>query len=475
MRIRLLAPTFYCLLGFVLGGAPLAKAQTRVLFVGNSFTHGKFDPVRLYNAAGVTDENYGQTGARAENYSGPWGGIPGIFKKFADQAGLLYEVHIESISGQPLEYHYNNALAVSKQASWNQVVLQDQSTYPLPSNRTGNRTSFYTYATKLEQAIHGQNAQTQVYLYETWARADMTYPSGQPYSGLPIDTMFQDLHNGYYAEYRTNGKFAAVAPAGDAWLRAIQQGTATRNPYSPEAGKINLWGSDYYHPGNWGSYLNALVLFCTLTGVDPRTLGSGEQAAAALGISAADATALQQVAYQQVNPAPLPVQLVAFSVNAAAAGAVALSWQTASEATSAYFEVERSLDGVLFAAVTQVAAAGTSPAAHRYAYLDREVPARLLYYRLRQVDQDGTAAYSPTRTVLADEPDHLLLIPNPAVGGATQLQGVAPGASVWVLDALGQVRHQTIADQAGSVRLGGLSTGFYLVRTSVGTVHLVVE
>lgn len=289
----------------VLGLLPLVTlGQTtpvRVLFVGNSFTHGKFDPVRLYNAAGVTDENYGQTGARAENYAGPWGGIPGIFKKFADQAGLSYEVHIESISGQPLEYHYNNALAVSKQATWNKVVLQDQSTYPIPSNRTGNRTSFYNYATKLEQAVHGQNAQTQVYLYETWARADMTYPSGQPYSGLPIDTMFQDLHNGYYAEYRTNGKFAAVAPAGDAWLRAIQQGTATRNPYSPETGKINLWGADYYHPGNWGSYLNALVLFYTLTGVDPRTLGGSEQVAAALSIPAADATALQQVAYQQVN------------------------------------------------------------------------------------------------------------------------------------------------------------------------------
>jgi len=443
--------------------------------VGNSFTHGKFDPVRLYNAAGVTDENYGQAGARAENYAGPWGGIPGIFKKMTDQAGLVYDVHIESISGQPLEYHYNNALAVSKQASWNKVVLQDQSTYPIPSSRTGNRTSFYTYATKLEQAIHGQNAQTQVYLYETWARADMTYPSGQPYSGLPIDTMFQDLHNGYYAEYRTNGKFAAVAPAGDAWRRAIQQGTATRNPYRPEAGKINLWGADYYHPGNWGSYLNALVLFYTLTGVDPRTLGSGEQAAAALGISAADAMALQLVAYQQVSPVPLPVQLVAFSADAAATRTVALTWQTASEAASAYFEVERSSDGVLFAAVAQVAAAGTGPATHRYAYRDKEVPACLLYYRLRQVDQDGTTVYSPVRTVRPTDSASLRLAPNPAPDGATQLQGVTPGTSVQVLDALGQVVRQTTADQAGSAELRGLPVGLYVVRTRVGIVRLAVE
>ena len=52
-----------------------------------------------------------------------------------------------------------------------------------------------------------------------------------------------------------------------------------------------------YHPSNYGSYLNALVLFDEITGVDPRTLGSNDQAAADLGISAVNAILLQDVAY----------------------------------------------------------------------------------------------------------------------------------------------------------------------------------
>ena len=218
-----------------------------------------------------------------------------------DQAGLSYEVHIEAISGNSLAYHYTNALSVIAQPTWDKVVLQELSNRPIPASRGGNRTAFYTAATQLEQAIHQANAQAQVYLYETWARADLTYPSGQPYSGQPVDTMTADLHNGYYRQFFANGRSAGVAPAGDAWLSAIASGVATRNPYSPDATKLNLWAVDYYHPSKWGSYLNACVLFYKLTGVDPRTLGGSEQAAAALGIAPAAAVVLQQAAYQQVN------------------------------------------------------------------------------------------------------------------------------------------------------------------------------
>jgi hypothetical protein len=286
---------------------------TRILFVGNSFTHGRFDPVRTYNSANVTDENYGlpSTSPRYESQadeSGPWGGIPGIFKKFTNEAGLNYEVHIEAISAKTLQYHYTNALSVIAQP-WSKVVLQEYSTGALPTKHGGNRTGFYTAGTSLEQAIHKANTQAEVYLYETWARADLVYPAGSTYSGLPVDTMFADLHKGYYGALASNSHYAGVAPAGDAWLKAISSGVAMRNPYKPDATKLNLWGTDNYHPSKWGAYLNACVLFYRTTGVDPRTLGANEQAAAALGITATAAVALQQVAYQQVvgdQPAPTP-------------------------------------------------------------------------------------------------------------------------------------------------------------------------
>jgi hypothetical protein len=43
-----------CLAATVLGLSTAAQAQTRILFVGNSFVHGKFAPVITYKLANVT-------------------------------------------------------------------------------------------------------------------------------------------------------------------------------------------------------------------------------------------------------------------------------------------------------------------------------------------------------------------------------------------------------------------------------------
>jgi hypothetical protein len=94
-----------------------------------------------------------------------------------------------------------------------------------------------------------------------------------------------------------------VAPAGDAWLRAVQQGVAMPNPYTPDADKVDLWGRDHYHPSTYGAYLNACVLLAEITGYDPRKLGGTEQAAAALSITPPVAVKLQRLAYEQVQAA----------------------------------------------------------------------------------------------------------------------------------------------------------------------------
>ncbi|GAB3844788.1 hypothetical protein GCM10028822_02440 [Hymenobacter terrigena] len=302
--LKLLIAALCTGLAILAGGSGPALAQTRILFVGNSFTHGYVAPVLNYNTAAIIDENYGLPTSSPRHESddtGPWGGVPGIFKRFTDEAGLAYEVHIEAINGVDLTYHYTNALAViGRPAGWDKVVLQELSTGPLPVNKGGNPADFFTYSTRLEQAVHAANAAAKVYLYETWARADLTYPAGQPYSGQPITAMGTDLHNAYAQAFAQNGHFEAVAPVGDAWQLAMQTGVAMPNPYNPTAGQLDLWTS-YFHASKWGSYLSACVLFYQIAGVDPRTLGAGETAAANLGIAPADAVALQQVAYNQVG------------------------------------------------------------------------------------------------------------------------------------------------------------------------------
>ncbi|QKG53067.1 hypothetical protein [Hymenobacter sp. BRD67] len=135
------------------------------------------------------------------------------------------------------------------------------------------------------------------------------------------------------------------------------------------------------------------------------------------------------VAYYGAAPTPLPVELTAFTATAEGNTAVALAWATASEQNTLAFEVERSQDGKTFAHVSTVAAAGSSSTSRRYELLDTNPLARqsVLYYRLKQLDVDGTYSYSPVRTVaLAGASAGLSLYPNPAPGGQVRLVGSAP-------------------------------------------------
>jgi hypothetical protein len=175
--------------------------------------------------------------------------------------------------------------------------------------------------------------------------------------------------------------------------------------------------------------------------------------------------------------APLPVQLVNFTASAAGPAAVRLTWITASEVNSARFEVERSLDGVAFNQLGQVVAAGNSISAHTYDLTDTTLPSSgVLYYRLRQVDLDGTATYSPVRTVAVARAG-LALFPNPTATGAT-LTGAALSTVVHVLDALGRVVFTTKTDATGTAILTlptTLPSGVYLVRAGQQAVRLTVE
>jgi hypothetical protein len=174
---------------------------------------------------------------------------------------------------------------------------------------------------------------------------------------------------------------------------------------------------------------------------------------------------------------PLPVELTAFTAEAAGPAAVRLVWATASEKNSARFEVERSLDGAAFAKIGEEAAAGNSSTAHAYAYHDAAAPAGQLYYRLRQVDADGTAAYSPVQAVALAATGALTLAPNPT-RTHTLAGGLPAGAAVEVFDALGRPVLRTRADAAGQAALAlpaGLAPGLYLVRSGSRTARLVLE
>jgi hypothetical protein len=74
----------------------VVAAPESILFVGNSYTFGRVDPVMSYNAANVRDLTAAMQAANASGSNAfeprPWGGVAGIFKQFTVQSGLDYDV-----------------------------------------------------------------------------------------------------------------------------------------------------------------------------------------------------------------------------------------------------------------------------------------------------------------------------------------------------------------------------------------------
>ena len=177
---------------------------------------------------------------------------------------------------------------------------------------------------------------------------------------------------------------------------------------------------------------------------------------------------------------PLPVELTAFSAQSQGADAL-LRWTTASEKNNDRFEVEASADGRSFRRIGTVPGAGSSSQAHEYQLLDPAIAryaASLVYYRLRQVDADGTFAYSPVRTVAVTGPAGLALFPNPTTARGATLTGAQPGTTVTMYDAVGRRVLAITADATGTATLqlpDGLATGVYLVRTGAKALRLTVE
>ncbi|WP_198172703.1 discoidin domain-containing protein [Hymenobacter ginkgonis] len=119
---------------------------------------------------------------------------------------------------------------------------------------------------------------------------------------------------------------------------------------------------------------------------------------------------------------PLPVSLLSFTA-APQGSAVAVKWSTATELNNAGFEVQRSADGTSFTALAKVAGAGNSQTLKEYQYLDAAPLLATSYYRLKQVDHDGTATYSPVVAVQAAASSAALatinIYPNPTADRAT--------------------------------------------------------
>ncbi len=183
-----------------------------------------------------------------------------------------------------------------------------------------------------------------------------------------------------------------------------------------------------------------------------------------------------------IDPILQPVELLWFT-GEQEHNNVALQWKTASEENNDYFDVEFSTDGINYSSIGNVKGQGTTNVAAVYGFTHKNAALLgydVLYYRLKQVDFDGTFAYSDIIAVeVSSSLDAAKLFPNPVKRSGKEVELVAHNIRyVEIFDSTGKLMFTR--DHTGKnvmlLPTNNLAVGMYLVRINRNeTLKLIVH
>jgi hypothetical protein len=193
--------------------------------------------------------------------------------------------------------------------------------------------------------------------------------------------------------------------------------------------------------------------------------------------------AISAIALGSVEP-PLPVILVSFT-GRAVENTTLLNWTTTEEINASHFEIQRSVDAKHFEAIGEVHAKGDSKVLVSYDFTDISPFAGANYYRLKQIDRDGTYAFSKTISVRFDANVQIKVYPNP-VTDFLHVESNAPLASFEIYNLNGsklqtnahlrnEFSDHTSGSKNGVVDLSGYPRGVYLLKVNGQAFKIVKQ
>jgi hypothetical protein len=166
----------------------------------------------------------------------------------------------------------------------------------------------------------------------------------------------------------------------------------------------------------------------------------------------------------------LPIELLDF-FGEIRNGVNFIHWRTATEHNNKEFIVERSTNGIDFVQVGTVAGKKNSIVLNSYTLMDKEASASLNYYRLKQVDEDGTFKYFKNIVLNNSDSGDLIVYPNPSFNGVFSFnsgQTIEEGIYIYSAD-MKLVKHIS-GNSDSKISLEQLSDGtYYLVYSTLGT------
>ena len=146
-----------------------------------------------------------------------------------------------------------------------------------------------------------------------------------------------------------------------------------------------------------------------------------------------------------------------------------LTWTTASESNNDYFYIEKSMDGINYKKIGEVQGSGNSSVRIDYEFSDSEINNSIVYYRLTQVDFDGTKEKVGELT-MTRELNNVSAYPNPSKGELSFTFNTSkPGIyNVEFIDINGKTVIENItienSNTVKSIVFSELNKGLYFVR-----------
>lgn len=183
------------------------------------------------------------------------------------------------------------------------------------------------------------------------------------------------------------------------------------------------------------------------SGVYPGKVGAGGTWAIATGVSSNrqfNLAIFTGVSNTFCGAYPLAVTLKDFSATCEGNQFV-LDWETASEKNNDYFLVDYSEDGTTWTEVGRIDGNGSTTIEQKYSFNHRQQSNSTTYYRLTQVDFDGTQEILRTISANCTNKDEVVVSPNPT-NGQISVFNVQKGAIVTAYSALGTQLSSTVAE-----------------------------
>lgn len=169
---------------------------------------------------------------------------------------------------------------------------------------------------------------------------------------------------------------------------------------------------------------------------------------------------------------PVPLSLLSFTARQENGIAVRLNWKTTEESGVGGFTIERSADGIHFAAIGTMPVNPLPLTVKDYVFTDRNPLKGINYYRLRINDQDGSSKLSNIVNVNILAQADLVLYPDPAteiLNIKHPLLGTAP-AQIMIYDISGKQIRQLSSNSAAtmiSLPVAALPGGSYMLSLEI--------